>query len=267
VLKLRFICLIIFTVLSSSTFANKWSYLNEIDEFSDASIHIAFVRSNNGKGMAVFTCNEDNNLEMYFSVGEYIGSNGRYPIRYRVDKRKVVEKKWDANGEGTAVFVNRDRTGLAKKLMYGNQLLLEVTDFRGTPHKSKFPLIGSAESIGKVLDACTVTRVETIKDQVDISVKDRIFRWGPKSTQCNKNMLVSLGYLISDKTSSKSPDVYKALQKYIDDKYLKCGTDFGEAKGSYYCQKKERFLSRVYDDAIKVNRSFVEQCGSQYVAD
>jgi hypothetical protein len=80
-------------------------------------------------------------------------------------------------------------------------------------------------------------------------------------------MLVSLGYSISDKTSSKSPDVYKALQKYIDDKYSKCGTDFGEAKGSYYCQKKERFLSRVYDDAIKVNRSFVEQCGSQYVAD
>jgi hypothetical protein len=268
-LKFRIISLIAFTVLSNSALGNEWAYSNKIDEFADTSTHTALVNSHDNKGFAVVKCNEKEKLELYFSVGEYIGSEDSYPVRYRVDKNTPESGKWGVSTKGTSSFVdNRDKVHLARMLMSGNQFLLEVTDFRGTPHKSKYSLAGSTESIGKVLDACAIARTETIVEGVDSSVKKQISMWGPKNTQCNKGMLISLGYSISDNSSSKSPDVYKALQKYMDDKYAVCGTDKVSMTDKIYeCKQKDRFLNGVYGDAVKVVKSFKEQCGSLHMGD
>jgi hypothetical protein len=267
--KFRIFSFLTLIVLSSNALATKWSYSSKVDEFADTSVHSAIVNSNDGKGFAVVKCNEKSKLEIYLSVGEFIGSDDSYPVRYRIDKGTPEMSKWGVSTKGTAVFVkNSDKVFLARKLMSGNQLLLEVTDFRGTPNKSKYSLSGSTKAIGKVLDACGIKRKETMVEGVDESVKKEISMWGPKGTQCKKNMLISLGYSISDKTSSKSPDVYKALQKYMDDKYAVCGTNKVSMTDKIYaCKQKDRFLSGVYGDAIKVDKSFKEQCGSLYVGD
>ena len=268
-LKFRIVSLIAFTILSNNVLGNEWAYSNKVDEFADTSIHTALVSSHDNKGFAVVKCNEKENLELYFSVGKFIGSEDNYPVRYRIDKNAPESSKWGVSTKGTASFVsNQDKVHLARMLMSGNQFLLEVTDFRGTPHKSKYSLTGSTETIGKVLDACAIARIETKVEGVDSSVKKQISMWGPKNTQCKKSMLLSLGYPISDKSSSKTPDVYKALQQYMDDKYAICGTDkVSRTDKIYACKQKDRFLNGVYGDAVKVDKSFKEQCGSLYMGD
>jgi len=267
--KLKFITSLLILFSSGSALAKEWSYSNEVDEFADTSVHIASVNSLSGRGFAVVKCDAKKKLEVYLSVGEFIGSEDSYPVRYRIDKRSPESSKWSVSTKGTSVFVrNFDKVDLVRNLLSGDELLLEVTDFRGTPHQSKYSLKGSSTAIGKVLDACGIAREEVIVEGVDVSVKKHISMWGPKNTECNKKMLISLGYSISDSSSTKSPDLYKALQKYMDDKYAVCGTNkVSNMQEIYECKQKDRFINGLYADAIKKDSTFKDVCGSLYIGD
>lgn len=260
---------LIFIFLSGGALAQEWSYSNEVDEFADTSIHTASVNSLSGKGFVVARCNEKKKLEVYLSVGEFIGSRDSYPVRYRIDKGSPQSSKWGVSTKGTDVFVNNfEKVDLARNLMSGDQLLLEVEDFRGTPHQSKYSLKGSSIALGRVLDACGIAREGVVVEGIDVSVKKHISMWGPKNTKCKKAMLSSLGYSISDANSEKSPELYKALQKYMDDKYAVCGTKkVSRTQEIYECKQKDRFLNGLYADAIKKDGSFKEMCGSLYIDD
>jgi len=264
-----FCTVLVIALMSSTAIASEWNYTSELDEFSDTSKHMASISALKGKGYAVALCDEESNFQLYFSLGEFIGLEGDYPVRYRIDKKKPKSGKWGVSTKGTSVFVsNIDKVNLARELLSGNRLLLEVKDYNGTSHQSKFSLKGASDAIGKVLQACAIERKEIVLKNIDPSVKKHISKWGPKSTVCEKEMLASLGYSISNFSFKKTPDVYYALQKYIDDKYAACGTNkMNSAVDKLFCKEKDILYISVYSDATEIDNSFKDKCGQLSMVD
>ena len=54
--------------------AFEWNYSKKIDEFNDSENHSAMVKANSGDGFAIARCKEKSKFDLYFSVGEFIGS-------------------------------------------------------------------------------------------------------------------------------------------------------------------------------------------------
>ena len=250
------------SILSANVLATEWSYSSEVDEFTDTTVHIALVTSLDTNGFVIAKCDEEKKFELYLSVDEFIGSQDTYKVRYRIDKNSPESDEWNVSTEGTSVFARyRDKLYIAREFMSGTQLLVEVTDFHGTPHQSKYSLNGATNAIGQVLDACGKSREAVDIEGVSVSVKKHISILGPKATLCKKKELTTLGYVISDESSDKSPDVYKALQKYMDDKSAICGTRKAKATDEVYCENKEWFLNKLYGDAKKKDKSLKKTCG------
>lgn len=262
--KLKSTLLVIIILVPFNVVASEWRYSKQIDEFTDISTFVASSYSVSGKGVAAVTCNEKLKFNLYFSVGEYIGSDDKYTVRYRVDKKDPESGKWGVSTEGVGVFASeKDKVHLAREMLFGDLLLLEVTDFRGTPHQAKYSLKGAQSAIGKVLDACNIESRGFLIRDIDHLVVENISEWGPKYTICKKQMLIALGYSISDISSKKTPDLYQASQKYVDDKHTVCGTnEVTSLQKIYECEQKHRFLYGLYRDAYKKDSSFKEKCSS-----
>ena len=143
--------------------AGEWFYTKNVDEFLDTETHVALVNSLIGDGYGIARCEGNTEFNLIFSVGKFIGTNDSYSVRYRIDKQNPVSSIWGVSTEGTSIFVkNRDKNQLARQMLSGNSLLLEVMDYKGTPHKIKLSLNGSKNAIGKVMDACNIERIEIL---------------------------------------------------------------------------------------------------------
>lgn len=265
--QIAFLYLVI--LWSFDVVAAQWTYSKKIDEFSDTETHVARVNNTSGAGFAIARCSNKSNFELYFSVGEFIGTGDSYKVRYRVDKNKLESRKWGISTDGVFIFAgDRDKKHLAREMLAGNLLLLEVKDFRGTPHKSKYSLAGATNTIGKVLDSCGIGRKEVPFEGIDASVVKYVSKWGPKNTYCSKQMLLALNFSITDASTEKTPELYQAMQDYIDYKHSACGTKKATASNtSYRCKKKDRFLLALYMDATARNGAFKKDCGSLRTGD
>lgn len=254
-------------LFNTNALASVWTYNSKVDKFTDNTVYTASV--NSGDGFITARCDEKKQFELYLSVGEFIGSRANYDVRYRIDKNNLESSKWSPSSNGTSVFAtNPDKFDVARKLMFGDFVLVEVTDFRGTPHQSRYSLKGSARAIGRVLDACGISHKETVVEGIDTAVSREIAMWGIKNTRCKKEMLIKLGYPVSEVSSEKSEDLYRALQKYVDDKYSLCGTGkLDQFEERHACRQKEQFVRGLYGDAVKSDISFKDSCGSLYLGD
>lgn len=239
----------------------EWSYKVKRDEFTDTSVHTAYVDGMSSKGFALARCDENKVFSLVFSVDEFIGSRGSYPVRYRIDKNDAVSERWGVSTKGTAVFAGSSKINLSKALMSGSVLLIEITDYRGTPHKGKFSLKASSTNIGKVLSACGLAESLEAKapsnrasiDGVAPEIVKFINTWGEKSTVCSKKMLSALKYEITDFSSVKSRDFYEAAQNYIKDKSQECNA----WPANQTCLFK---LWDLYVDTKNLDLDFTEAC-------
>lgn len=245
-----------------------WQYAVKVDRFTDAKVHTGSITADSGEGFGVIRCDESKKLEIFFSVGEFIGSEGQFPIRYRIDKHDVVPDKWGVSTQGTSVFVGAiEKAPFARKLADGaSNLLLEIKDYRGTAHQAKFSLQDSNDVISKVLEACGTSRNKFEIAGVSDSIIDRLELYGPKFVVCQKKMLTTLGYSISDESSEKTSDLYLAMQAYLDDKLAKCPTT-SDRIYKMNCDRPDGFLYEVYGDAIGRKPSLRQQCGSLKIGD
>lgn len=137
--------------------SKSWEMKSEMDPFTDNRIVRAMVSSDDifMPSAIVVRCN-NGKLEAFVKVGDFLGGGDMIRVRYRVDDRGVVTGEWSPSTQGTAAFA-RDPETFARHLIIGNYIVVEAEDFNGTPRRAKFPLSGSARTVGAVLDACGIS--------------------------------------------------------------------------------------------------------------
>ena len=261
-------------LMPAITIASSWTYSYVEDDFSDTTQHRAVISLDNSKAFGFVRCAGEKNLDVAFSLDTYIGSDNKYSVRYRFDKGPVVETLWGVSTNGTEVFVSSSEViGFSRALVAGKELLLEVTDFRGTPKQLKYPLTGTTEAVGKVLAACDIPlqepelRIDSSK--VTPIVQSAMSVWHPKEIKCNKASLKILGYEVKNIGTDITLDSYYAMQRYFDKTYLReCGPETKSVyEKTYDCQSKERFMSSrvivlLNREAEKVDRAaYAKVCG------
>lgn len=230
-----------------------WQYSESKDGFSDTITAVA--RTDSSTGYIIARCKE-NQFDLYFSVGEYIGSGdgpaGLIDVRYRLDEEPTKTSRWFTSTDGKSVFVSANEDiYLARRMLTSNKLLLEVKDFSGTPHESSYLISNANQSIGKVLDLCKINRTQKVISGVHPELIIEIDKHGPQYTACRKKMLSALGYKISDFSENKTEEYYLASQEHSNKKVKE------------YCSTNCTDLTHedTYSDAVKLKPSFKNTCG------
>jgi hypothetical protein len=97
---------------------------------------------------------------MAFSVGKSLGPGwGYYAVRFRIDKNEPQKGIWLASSTGTILLVvGTGAVSLARDMLAGREILLEVTDYRGVVRRARYSLAGSPAAIGKVMDECAIEK-------------------------------------------------------------------------------------------------------------
>jgi len=253
--------------LPFAAYGSKWTYSSEVDGFTDIETHMAQSGATNGDGFVVARC-ADQSFDLYFSVDEFIGTDGSFEVRYRVDKEPPKSSRWLASTDGTAIFAQGvEGSRLARSMISGTALLLEVTDYRGTPHRTSFSLEGAGPSVQKVLEACAIPLVEYRADTSGISsaVVDYLDLLGPKSIACQKRYLSLLGYDVIDLSSNKTRDLYEQLDKYYLQKQMECST--AEASSKTYCLVETTTFMELYSEAKLRDTALSSTCGSLHIGE
>lgn len=209
-----------YTAIAASV---KWTYRTDKDEMDDSKISVASagVTKANKSYVVLIRC-ADGKLDAYVRFDTYLGNDSR-PVRYRVDKRPLVNEIWLPSAKGTAVFADEDAE-FARALSRGNQLLVEVEDFRGVKHRVKFSLEGAAAAIIPVLNDCGAS-IEAVHDRlpnVSRQVSLNVERLGPKGTEFGKEALKALGYYEGPIDSAKTDKFYIALSSFYQDYLDRC---------------------------------------------
>lgn len=253
--------ILVIMVIPAASFGSEWVYKSDVDAFTDSETHTASVAASGGDGFAVVRC-ADGSFEMFFSVGEFIGSDDRYSVRHRIDKQPPGSAKWWVSTTGTSVFAGSvDGQRLARSMMSGSTLLLEVTDYQGTPHMANYSLAGSKAALQKVLNACDVPLVEYQADTSGITpaVVEHIDGLGPKSIQCMKQYLVVLGYEVEDMSARRTRQCYEMADQYYRAKRSEC-PDSGFSSEPHCISEGLTFLA-LYSDAADRDESLRATCG------
>ncbi len=243
--------------------AEDWFYAKRIDEFTDQETHIAMVRSVKERSLALARCLQEEEFDLIFSVGQFIGIGNRYPVRYRIDKQDSVESDWIVSTRGDSVFASDfDKTHLARQMLQGKELLVEITDARGSSYTAHLPLQGAVNTLGRVMDACSVDRKGLSLEGIDVAVQKYISMLGPKNVVCHKQMLGVLGYELTDMSPLKSTDFFQQTQRFMNDKLAECAVMDSRLKQAMYgCKRKQWLLDNIYPEASKKNESLVYSCG------
>ncbi|WP_261842065.1 hypothetical protein [Aliamphritea ceti] len=260
------LCILLITFslcLPAELAAEDWFYAKRVDEFSDQETHIAMVRSIEERSLALARCLQEEEFDLIFSVGHFIGVGNKYPVRYRVDKQDSVQSDWIVSTRGDSVFASDfDKTHLARQMLHGDELLVEITDARGSAFTAHLPLQGAANTLGRVMDACSVAREGLKVEGIDVAVQKYISMLGPKNVVCHKQMLGELGYELTDFSSVKSTDFFRQTQQFMNDKLAECaGMDSRLKQAMYGCKRKEWLLDNIYPEASKKNEALVSSCG------
>ena len=244
-----------------TSLGSDWVYESDVDAFTDSETHTARTSASDVDGFAVARCADDS-FELIFSVGEYIGSDDRYAVRYRIDKEPPGSSEWGVSTTGTAVFANAvEGQRLARSMMSGSTMLLEVTDYQGTPHRASYSLSGSSVALQKVLEACAVPLEEFRPDTTGISpaVVKHVDLLGPKNIECTKKYLAALGFSVEDTSSKKTRRYYEMLDVYFKKKQSEC-PDSGFSP-EIYCIGEDLTFMQLYSDAADLNDSLRATCG------
>ncbi|ABZ76351.1 hypothetical protein Shal_1786 [Shewanella halifaxensis HAW-EB4] len=261
--KLVLLSSVFLTSIQTSAVAQPWEFSSTVDDFADTSISIASTKTSDGKGMAFVRCNAKTKLEIVFADGQYMGTGKSLSVRYRIDKDEVVNQRWRPSTEGTSLFVGSSgKYPLARNLANGEKIIIEVKDYKGTPHKFSFALTGAKEPIRQVFDKCGIPFELPQIDGVKPDTMDYVNNFGPNSTSCTKQMLNTLGYRSADISEVKTDALYVALQNYINDKSKVCD---GKTRTfeTVFCSDPVGFASSLYGDAVKLDKTYKKTCSKR----
>ncbi|OGS81731.1 MAG: hypothetical protein A2061_02540 [Gallionellales bacterium GWA2_59_43] len=105
-----------------------WVLDEKVDPLTEEKVSTAISSYAAGLAQrsAVVRC-KGKKLEVYFGFGEFL-DNDQVPVRYRLDKKPLVDEKWFPSAEGTAVFARED-ADVARLLLKGTTFIIEAEDF------------------------------------------------------------------------------------------------------------------------------------------
>jgi TonB family protein len=135
--------------------ASAWRYSAAIDPLTDEQVSRAWMEST---GAVINARCRAGIVELYIAKSLYIAGE-LVPVRYRIDKQPMVEEIWGPSTSGTGVFAP-DAAATARALRSGRSLLVEVSDFRGTPSRLSVSLTGAATTLAKVLSDCGISVID-----------------------------------------------------------------------------------------------------------
>ena len=213
----------------SATAAGQWESGQETDPFTDKTQTWARVEGKadahtSGLGQPpglTIRCREDK-FDIIVSVGAFLGGD-IVEARYRIDKETAVAETWFGSTTDQAAFAAQERR-LARKLQSAENLLVELTDFRGTPHRASFKVGGGAKAIKSVLRSCGIEA-----EGLDASIPGLrpeigrwLERWGPRNIELKAAALTELGWFKGGKARTMTPALALAVQGLYDDFVKRC---------------------------------------------
>lgn len=176
-------------------------------------------------------------------MDEYL-SNKSVNVRWRIDNDEAQTGIWDVSTKGTSIFVKSEfKNKLGRDIRSGSNILLEVTDYRGTNHRVKFSLKGSSKTISAVYKACDIPMKKITFDGVSDVTSNYIDRMGPKSTACFKKQLILSNYQITNISKTKTEELYQHAQMFLNKKMKQCPSD-GDFLLERSCKDPEEFFFR-----------------------
>lgn len=142
--------LIMFASATSAQQLEEWVYEENIDPMTDENSSYAAI-INGRKELIAVRCDGDNSFNIIVGVGEYLGSDSP-PVTYRIDKQPAVNAdRWNLSTTGTLMFVPDSKLSEIKEgLLTGQNIIFQVTDFRGSKPYAKFSLSGSSAAISQL---------------------------------------------------------------------------------------------------------------------
>ena len=155
-----------------------WTYSTETDALTDEKISMARGAGASTASYVILRCT-GNKLEAYVSVGEFLTVGDGITVRYRVDKKMLMEEVWRA-GDGSVAFAPRPEI-FATNLGQGSSLLLEAFDHLGQPHRATFPLAGAEKHVRRVLKECSVDPESLAKRTANSLANSIVLEFGGSS--------------------------------------------------------------------------------------
>ncbi|BES71496.1 hypothetical protein RE428_25140 [Marinobacter nanhaiticus D15-8W] len=148
---LQFGILLCASVLVSQSVYADWKYVENTDPMTDENKSIAMTSHGRNESVIV-RCDGNSDYDIILSVGEYLNDNARVPVQFRIDdKEPSEERSWSLSTDGTAVFAPlRYKKELIEGLKNGSQIVVQITDYRGSKPFSKFSLAGSSAAISQL---------------------------------------------------------------------------------------------------------------------
>lgn len=132
--------------------ASAWRYNAVIDPLTDERVSRAWAET---AGAMINVRCRAGEAELYIAKSLYVAGE-LVPVRYRVDKQPMAEEIWGPSTSGMGVFAP-DAAAIARVLRGGTNLIIEVSDFRGTPSRLSFSLASAAATLAKVLNDCGIS--------------------------------------------------------------------------------------------------------------
>lgn len=166
-MKLLACCFFILITNSSQGMAQSWHYQSSLDPMTDKNVQTAWVTGKDGQSSFSLRCSDYESIEAFFSLGKYKYLGDQiFKTRYRLDSEPLVNVESRASTEGTAAFIlDVYLADLIPSLLGGDNLIIEVEDYKETPHLIRFSLDGSAQSLKPMLDKCDAAFVKLIEKE------------------------------------------------------------------------------------------------------
>lgn len=139
-----------------------WQLEEHVDELTDVMQYYAYIGSGPStrhEYMAVKCYPGLGHMEIHAAAGEYLGlKDSDVHVRYRIDKNDLLSHTWTAAPNGTTAYIiDRAAGRFARKLLDGEQIVMELAAYDDETHRVKFTLEGATEHVMTVLDACGET--------------------------------------------------------------------------------------------------------------
>jgi hypothetical protein len=132
-----------------------WYFMTEPDPRSGGIQQFAFVTERDDPyGRIYVQCTGEGRLYVFITT-PFLGLNDKKPpIRYRINKQKIVGLNGVLSQDGRAVFLGEKRGAFLRDLVRGNTMEVATQRQDGYAITLSFTLTGSSNSIGRVLRAC-----------------------------------------------------------------------------------------------------------------
>jgi hypothetical protein len=139
---------LILTAPAMASQNGNWRYLENVDLMSDEDKSAVYTAKE--KETIVVRCDGNNGFDVIIRPDEYIGSDPA-PVAWRIDGGDIQNSRMGLSTQGTAAFVPGSiKAEFANSLRNASEIVIRVTDFRGTPITFVIDVTGANEAFSQL---------------------------------------------------------------------------------------------------------------------